>query len=51
MHRIDRLRTATEEIVLDLQDAAPLFDLGKPRLEANAQQAPKSAGAAAAVDI
>lgn len=32
----DALRDATEELVLRLQDAAPLLDLRKPTLEANA---------------
>ena len=31
----DRLRIATEELVLKLQDAAPLLDLKKPALEAD----------------
>lgn len=33
----DRLRTATEELVLWLQNAAPLLDLHKPALEADAR--------------
>jgi iron uptake system component EfeO len=33
----DRLRIATEELVLKLQSAAPLLDLKKPRLEADAR--------------
>jgi iron uptake system component EfeO len=33
----DRLRIATEEFVLKLQNAAPLLDLKKPTLEANAR--------------
>jgi iron uptake system component EfeO len=33
----DRLRTATEELVLKLQNAAPLLDLKKPTLEADAR--------------
>jgi iron uptake system component EfeO len=33
----DRLRIATEELVLKLQNAAPLLDLKKPTLEANAR--------------
>jgi iron uptake system component EfeO len=33
----DRLRTATEELVLRLQNAAPLLDLSKPALEADAR--------------
>ena len=32
----DKLRTATEELVLRLQNAAPLLDLKKPTLEADA---------------
>jgi iron uptake system component EfeO len=32
----DELRTATEELVLKLQNAAPLLDLKKPKLEADA---------------
>jgi iron uptake system component EfeO len=33
----DRLRIATEELVLKLQNAAPLLDLKKPTLEADAR--------------
>lgn len=33
-----RLSAATEELVVKLQDAAPLMDLRKPALEANVQQ-------------
>jgi iron uptake system component EfeO len=33
----DRLRAATEELVLKLQNAAPLLDLKKPTLEADAR--------------
>jgi iron uptake system component EfeO len=33
----DRLRVATEELVLKLQNAAPLLDLKKPTLEADAR--------------
>ncbi len=33
----DRLRIATEELVLKLQHAAPLLELKKPTLEADAQ--------------
>jgi iron uptake system component EfeO len=33
----DSLRTATEELVLKLQDAAPLLDLKKPTLETDAR--------------
>jgi iron uptake system component EfeO len=33
----DRLRTSTEELVLRLQNAAPLLDLRKPALEADAR--------------
>jgi iron uptake system component EfeO len=33
----DRLRTATEELVLKLQNAAPMLDLKKPTLEADAR--------------
>jgi iron uptake system component EfeO len=33
----DRLRTATEELVLKLQNAAPLLDLKKPTFEADAR--------------
>jgi hypothetical protein len=32
----DKLRTPTEELVLRLQNAAPLLDLKKPALEADA---------------
>jgi hypothetical protein len=32
----DTLRTATEELVLRLQNAAPLLDLKQPTLEADA---------------
>jgi iron uptake system component EfeO len=33
----DRLRVATEELVLKLQNAAPVLDLKKPTLEADAR--------------
>jgi len=33
----ERLRTATEELVLRLQAAAPLLDLKRPALEADAR--------------
>ena len=33
----DRLRSATEELVLKLQNAATLLDLKKPTLEADAR--------------
>ena len=33
----DRLRTATEELVLRLQNAAPMLNLEKPTLEADAR--------------
>jgi hypothetical protein len=33
----DRLRIVTEELVLKLQSAAPLLDLKKPALEADAR--------------
>jgi iron uptake system component EfeO len=43
----DRLRISTEELVLKLQNAAPVLDLKKPTLEANAQQVAKPVGGAA----